>query len=70
MFSCFQFQVTQHKMPCMNNILPVLITKNVPQKDNMFNSNGNMGLGLCYKDRDFEASNHIFLVKSNVDSLI
>ena len=57
-------------MPCMNNMLPVLITKNVPQKDNMFNSNGNMGLGLCYKDRDFEASNHIFLVKSNVDSLI
>ena len=54
----------------MNNMLPVLITKNVPQKDNMFNSDWNMGLGLRYKDRDFEASSNIFLVKSKEASLI
>lgn len=70
MFSCFQFQVTQHKMPCMNNMLPVLITKNVPQKDNMFNSNGNMDLSLRYKDKDFVICRHNFLVKSSEAFLI
>lgn len=54
----------------MNNMLPVLITKNVPQKDNMFNSNGNMDLSLRYKDKDFVICRHNFLVKSSEAFLI
>lgn len=54
----------------MNNMLPVLITKKVPQNDNMFNSDGNMGLGLCCKDKDFVICNHKFLVKSKGASII
>lgn len=64
MFSCFQFQVTKYKMPCINNMLPILRTKKVPQKDNMFNSIGSMRVVLFCKDRDIILCYHIFLVKS------
>ena len=64
MFSCCQFQVTKHRMPCMSNMLPVLKTKKVPQKENMFNSVGSMELLLLCKDITFMVTIHIYLVKS------
>ena len=57
-------------MPCMNNMLPVLITKNVPQKDNMFNINGNMDLIYVAKIGTLCYAAIFFLDKSEEISLI
>lgn len=48
----------------MSNMLPVLKTKKVPQKENMFNSVGSMELLLLCKDITFMVTIHIYLVKS------